>query len=182
MSEYTLWCIIADSWRPFPVKIDGTETARALKAAIKDKELLACDVDALVLYQINVRFTMDRQHLEKVYDICQDLGKRESLKPWGKLSNLFGSMELAEVALQILIIEHQAGLSINLSVCGAIPDHAESPKKGIWIRCFFFSSAASMSRLISSPHARIPSGSFGMKLKRALWSWFTAHHARGNPP
>jgi hypothetical protein len=112
MSEYTLWCIIADSWRPFSVKIDGTETVRALKIAIKNEapnQLRIYDADALVLYQINVKGSEKDQYFGEVYDICQDLSRRESLKPWFKLSNLFGSMQMAEVALQILIIKPQAG-------------------------------------------------------------------------
>lgn len=91
MSESSLLCILDDGSKVFFIGIDKDMTAGLFKRKIKEEnpdDFRDFHAAALTLYEINVPLAQDKEHLEAVRIICQDLDNREPLEESAKVSDI----------------------------------------------------------------------------------------------
>ena len=100
MLQYTIFCILANSKSPFPIKINKDEIVGELKRAIKKenrKQLRNYDITQIILYHVDAKSPQEAKIKS------QTLSSLKRLQPIDELSEVFGIKGPRKKVIHILV-------------------------------------------------------------------------------
>ena len=119
---YTIWCILAEDTKPFPITIDETQTVAELKKAIKaetNPRLNTVAAHELALYRVRIKFSDKDKCVNAWKVIVQNPSNNPELNSWDELSGVFeNSTPPKEV--NILVKAPQRESIIDSSSCSIV--------------------------------------------------------------